>query len=771
MGSVPIPPRDDLDLPILVRAKLRPPPVRAGLVHRAELETLLETGVQGKLCLLDAPAGSGKTTLLTQWRAASGGGRVAWVSLDEGDNDLTRFWVYLIEALRTVEPGVGGAALEALQRTSSDLQRVALPLLLNDLGASGSDLFLVLDDYHLVTDVACHQALTFFLDHLPGNVHLIVSTRADPVLPLASMRARGELAEIRVGELRFTTEEASELLNSTMRLHLSPAEVDGLAERTEGWAAGLYLAGLSLRGRPDAGAFIASFKGDNRHVADYLGAEVLARQPDAIRTFLLRTSILDRLTGPLCDAVLTTQGSAEVLRELERSNLFLAPLDDHRQWYRYHHLFAQLLRLELAQHEGSLIPSLHRRAAAWYDAAGDIDEAIHHATAAGEYSEASALIGRHWLAYWRSGHSATLARWLDGLPEGAILTEPPAAFVAAWVRGYRGASKEETDGWLATAEDPGYQGPPPAGAVSMAFGVALTRAALMFDDVARSIAAGHRALELAGPGPSPFSWMAVAALAPGLYLSGRSDEVRAPLEDLVRHVPASAQPFVVVNALAVLSLIAADEDAEQVARTLAERAVAAAEEQGLGNTPLCGLAHLALGRALTDTGRPADADERLGRALEVLAVDSMLVHRAHALLLLAPVRRRLGDPRGARQLVEEAREMIVRFTDPGVLPTVLERVERSLTSAPHRHLEVGGPLTERELAVLRLLSTALSKREIGRELFVSENTVRTHVQSVYRKLEVATRAEAVHRAGELGLIPTGAVGETLLNDAIPAFPD
>jgi LuxR family maltose regulon positive regulatory protein len=761
MGSVPVGPRDDPHDPILVRAKLRPPPVRAGLVHRGELEALLEAGVQGKLCLLDAPAGSGKTTLLAQWRASSGGARVAWVSLDEGDNDPTRFWVYLVEALRGVDPAVGGTALEALEHTSSDLRGVVLPLLLNDLGASGPDLFLVLDDYHLVTEATCHQTLTFFLDHLPGNVHLVVSTRADPPLPLASMRARGELAEIRVGELRFTTEEASDLLNSAMRLQLSPAEVDGLAERTEGWAAGLYLAGLSLRGRPDAGAFIASFTGDNRHVADYLGAEVLARQPEAVRTFLLRTSVVDRLSGPLCDAVLAAEGSADVLRELERSNLFLVPLDDHRRWYRYHHLFAQLLRLELGQRDAALVPALHRRAAAWHGRAGNVDEAIHHTTAAGDYSEASALIALHWLVYWRSGRSATLARWLDALPEEAIVNEPPAAFVAAWVRGFRGASKEETARWLATADDATYEGPPPAGAVSTAFGVALTRATLMFDDVAGSVVAGRRALELAGPGPSPFSWMAVAALAPGLYLSGRPDEARAPLEDLVRHVPASAQPFAVVNALAVLSLISGDEDAVQAAWTLAERAVAAAEAQGLGTAPLCGLAHLAMGRALTGLARLAEAEKQLERALEILAVDSVVVHRAFALLLLAPVRRRLGDVSGARRLVEQAREMIAGFTEPGVLlPGVLEQVERSLTAASPRQIGVGAPLTERELAVLRLLSTALSKREIGRELFVSENTVRTHVQAVYRKLEVATRAEAVQRAGEMGLIPRRAIGRS-----------
>src|SRR5215218_4988266 len=359
--------------------------------------------VESKLCLVEAPAGFGKTTLLAQWRASGGGGRVAWVSLEEGDNDPTRFWGYVVEALRTVEPDVGKAALAALGRPSADLYRAVLPGLLNDLHAGGSPLFLVLDDYHLITNPTCHQTLTFFLDHLPADVHLALSGRTDPPLPLARMRARGEMAEIRVADLQFTDEEAMALLNASMGLQLTAEDVERLAERTEGWAAGLYLAGLSLRDRQDSTAFIAAFHGDNRHVADYLAAEVLERQSEEIRTFLLRTSILERLSGPLCDAVLEAEGSAELLEELERSNLFLVPLDDRREWYRYHQLFGELLRLKLASREPALLATLHRRAAAWHRAAGDVDEAIGHSSAAGEFTEAAALIAQHWLTYWRRG--------------------------------------------------------------------------------------------------------------------------------------------------------------------------------------------------------------------------------------------------------------------------------------------------------------------------------------------------------------------------------
>jgi LuxR family maltose regulon positive regulatory protein len=747
-------PPDALSLPghDLVWTKLWPQAPREGLIPRAGLQSLLRAGLQGKLCLLDAPAGSGKTTLLVQWHATAGADRVAWVSLDEGDNDPIRFWVYVVEALRTVEPGVGATALEALQRTSVDLTRVVMPSLLNDLNSIVPQLVLVLDDYHLVANATCHQTLNFFLDHLPAGVHVVLSTRVDPPLPLARMRATGELVEIRGAQLQFTGEEAAELLNGSMGLHLTAKDVERLAELTEGWAAGLYLSGLSLRDRPDASAYVAAFHGDNRHVADFLAAEVLAGQPAAIREFLLRTSVLERLSGPLCDAVLEAEGSADLLHELERSNLFLVPLDDHRQWYRYHHLFAQLLRAELGSRDAEPIQALHRRAAAWHRGAGNVAEAIHHTTAAGDFTEAAALIARHWLEYWRRGRRATVARWLDALPDEAITANPPVAFVAAWISGFSGVSRQETERWLAAAEDAAWEGALPAGVSSLAFGANLARAALLFDDLGRSAGAARRALELAGPEPSPFSWMAVAALGRALYLSGRPAEARPRLEELVRRVSAAEQPYALVGALAVLALIAGDEDDDRAALALASRAAAIAEAQGLGAEPLCGIVHLALGRALMHDGRLAEAEERLERALELLGIESMLVERAHALLLLASVRHRRGDLPGARALVERARGLVERFADPGSLPALLEQTVRALGSAPRRPVEVAAPLTERELAVLRLLPTRLSNREISRELYVSVNTVRTHVQGIYRKLGVATRNEAVARARQLTLI-------------------
>jgi LuxR family maltose regulon positive regulatory protein len=738
---------------VLVRTKLGAPATRAGLVPRARLDALLEKGLGAKLCLLDAPAGFGKTTLLAQWCTTEGEGRrVAWVSLDEGDNDPVRLWVYVVEAIRLVEPNAGAAALDALQRASCDLHGEVLPLLLNELGTFGSELILVLDDYHLVTNAACHRTLGFFVDRLPPDVHVVLSTRADPLLPLGRMRATGELAEIRAADLRFTAEEAATLLNVSMGLDLAPAEVEGLAERTEGWAAALYLAGLSLHGRQDAGAFLASFQGDHRHVADYLGAEVLARQPDAVRTFLLRTSILERLSGPLCDAVLETDDAAETLVELERANLFIVPLDERRQWYRYHHLFAELLRLELANRDAGLVGALHHRAAEWHRRAGNLEEAVHHATAAGEVAEAGALIAEHWLGYWRRGRLETVVRWLDELPGEALTTHPPLAAIASYVGGLRGASEEEVDRWLTIAEAGGDEGPLPAGMSSLEFGVALVRAMFVFGDVGRSLGAARLAVQLAGPERSPVHWMAVAVLGQALYLSGAPAEARPGLAELVRRVSASEQPYAVVGALALLSLVAGDDGDDATAAALAQRALALTEAQGTSKIPLSGSVYLALGRALARGGELAAAEEHLRQALELFGIDSMTAWRAHALLTLATVRHARGDAQGARALVEQVRALLAELADPGMLPVLLEQTERKLGGPPRRRLELVEALTERELAVLRLLPSELSQREIGRELYVSVNTVRTHVQAVYRKLDAATRAEAVERAHELGLL-------------------
>jgi LuxR family maltose regulon positive regulatory protein len=751
----------DLRGPVLLRTKLRPPPVRDGLIARPRLDGLLEAGARGRLCLIDAPAGSGKTTLLAQWCLTDQASRrVAWVSLDESDDDPVRFWVYVVEAIRVVEPGFGEAQLDQLQGSGSAdvLTQVVLPQLLNELATRDSELLLLLDDYHLISNSTCHNTLEFFIDHLPANVHVLLSTRVDPPLPLARLRASGELAELRIADLGFTDTEAASLFQDAMRLDLTSQAVQRLWERTEGWAAGLVLAGLSLQGRADPEPFIASFEAGHRHVVDYLGSEVLASQPEPLRTFMVRTSILQRLSAPLCDAVLDAEDSGELLAELEQANLFLIALDDHRQWYRYHHLFGQLLGLELADQELELVPALHRRAAAWYRDAGDVESAIHHATAAGEFAEAGALIARNWLSYAWRGRIATVQRWLDGLPDAFITANPPTAVLAAWVGGLCNHSMPELERWLASAEASDYQGPLPPEMPSIPFAAAMVRAMNTFDHAGRSLRAARRAVDAANPRPSESFWMGAAALGRSLYLSGQAADAEVVLGDVASHAPApDQQPFVVINTFALLSLLASEGGDDGRAMALARQAMDVAEAQGVRYDPMTGVAYIALARSTARRGGLAEAEHLLDQALQVLGNESYMVQYAQAMVELAGVRHARGDSDGARAAIDEARRLITSFADPGMLGSLLDRTERALgRPSSRRRPSAIEALTDREVVVLRLLETTLSQPEIANELYVSVNTVRTHIQGIYRKLGVASRQEAIAIAREHRLLhPSG----------------
>lgn len=377
---------------VLLAAKSAPPAIRARLIERAALIEMLSAEPSRKLTLLSAPAGWGKTTLLAQW--ASGADdcrRRGWLSLDASDNDPARFWACVIAALGKASPGVAPRAFE-LNKVGADPRQVVLPTLLDELAAIDYQIALILDDYHLVENRTVHEQVAFVVERMPQTFQLVIATRSDPVLPLARLRARGELLELRAEELRFQAGEAADLLDGVLGLKLTDAQVQLLLRRTEGWAAGLHLAGLSLAGRTDAAAFIQTFAGDNRHIVDYLIAEVLDGQPPHIRRFLLRTSVLGRLSGALCDATLQTSGSALVLERIERENLFVVPLDMSRHWYRYHQLFGELLRTELRRSEPYLVADLHRRAATWFETEGLIDEAERHLVAGSDIVRSADLI-------------------------------------------------------------------------------------------------------------------------------------------------------------------------------------------------------------------------------------------------------------------------------------------------------------------------------------------------------------------------------------------
>jgi LuxR family maltose regulon positive regulatory protein len=417
----------------LLRTKLYVPQTRRGLVPRPRLSERLSREVRPRLTLVSAPPGFGKTTLLAAWLAETSAERpVAWVSLEESEQEPGSFWTYVVTALDAAAPGVGAAALPLLQTANPPIGTV-LALVLNELGALSGGLDLVLDDYHLADGPAIASDMTFLLEHLPPRVHLVISTRADPALPLARLRARGELVEVRAADLRFTPGEVAAYLNEVIGLDLDAADVAALEARTEGWIAALQLAALSLQGRADVAGFIAGFAGDDRYVVDYLVEEVLARQPVAVRRFLLQTSILDRLSGSLCDAVTGGSGGKAVLELLDRSNLFVVPLDDSRQWYRYHHLFAEVLRTHLLEEGPEEVAGLHRRAGQWYDAAGETVAAVRHALAAGDVEDAADLVEGAVLDFLRDRREATARGWIDDIPADVVRARPVLAmgFVGA----------------------------------------------------------------------------------------------------------------------------------------------------------------------------------------------------------------------------------------------------------------------------------------------------------------------------------------------------
>src|SRR6266699_2728990 len=415
--------------------KLHRPQPREQLVRRPQLAERLTQGVMGPLTLVSAPAGFGKTTLLAQWLAESGM-PFAWLSLEPGDNDPVRFLSYLIAALQTLDPHLGAVALTLLQMPQPAAAETVLTLLTNDVGShgrEGGDFALVLDDYHVIDAKPIDQALTFLLEHLPPQMHLVIATREDPQLPLARLRARGHLTELRVTDLRFTPSEAAEFLTQGMGLNLSAEDITALEARTEGWIAGLQLAAISLQGQQDATGFITSFTGSHHFVLDYLVEEVLQQQPERVQTFLLRTSILDRLCGSLCDAVLLDPSISgqETLEYIEHANLFLVPLDNERRWYRYHQLFADLLRQRLHQRSASSpgdevgdVTELHSRASLWYEDHGLSIEAFQHAAAANDVARAERLIEGEGMPLHFRGAAAPVLHWLESLPKTVLDVRP-----------------------------------------------------------------------------------------------------------------------------------------------------------------------------------------------------------------------------------------------------------------------------------------------------------------------------------------------------------
>ena len=493
---------------VLLVTKLHVPRRRPGFVPRPRLVGRLEEGLARGLVLVCAPAGSGKTVLLADW-ARHGGRPVAWLSLDVGDNDPARFWRHVVAALGQARPGIGelaGPVLGPLEASSPDGLVMAL---INELAADPreDEVLLVLDDYHLIDSQPVHGSLLFLLEHLPPGLRMVLASRSDPPLPLARLRAGGQLAELRAAELRFTADEAAALLREAIGAELPGTAVAALTVRTEGWAAGLQLAGLSLRGQADTAGFVTAFSGSHRYVLDYLTGEVLERQNPQVREFLLETSVLERLTGELCDAVTGRAGSQAMLADIERAGLFLVPLDEVRGWWRYHHLFADLLRARLQAEQPGRVQALHRAAAAWCEEHDLADDAVRHALAAGEAAWAARLVERHVEELLGRSEGVTLRRWLSALPAESARDRPRLCLAQAYgaAQGFQvevlEALLDDAERAFALSGDEPYEtslGPPQGDSVlaNVPAGIAFLRASLarLRGDAARAAGYNRQAL-------------------------------------------------------------------------------------------------------------------------------------------------------------------------------------------------------------------------------------------------------------------------------------
>ncbi len=737
---------------VLIETKLHAPALREEWVQREDLVGYLAGCSPSRLVLVDAPAGFGKTIAVAQWAASTVEDRpFAWVSLDRGDDDPARLWLHVVSALQRACPQFGGLDfLRALHAPVPDISGTVLPGLVNELAGLPAPVVVVLDDYHVISDHSCHDQVTFLLSRLPAGVQLVLVTRADPPLRLARLRAAGEIAEVRAHELRFTTAQAAALVRTVAAVDLPEPDLADLVERTEGWPAGLYLAALSLRGHSSPTAFVRQFTGDNRFIADFLAEEVLSRQPAEIRQFLTRTAVLGRFCAPLCEAVTGSASAAEIIEIIERDNLFLVPLDDNRLWYRFHHLFAQVLLGELARTEPAIVPALHRRASAWHRQTGSAEEAIEHALAAGDLAAAVDLIADHWPAYMDIGRIGRVRGWLRWLGDDQIGADPVAAHCAAWCAALTGDTQSVWR-WLPVLESADDNGSLPDGIRSPRSSAALLRGCFGFDGIEVMCDSARTAAELESDPRSPWYGLARTALGSALYLSGEPDAAAAPLTEAL--ASAASIGAARVAALSLLAVVRVEQGHTGQAQELVRTARQLMDESDLDETQQGSSVCMATGAVYAAQGRTAQARTEFEHALRIRrrwfgiapwpVIDGMV--------RLAAVLDDLGERPAAGALAGEARQLLTAYPDGAQAQwDRLHRLERRLTR-PLRGV-AGERLTEREVTVLRLLPSSLSLREIGQELYLSPNTVKTHVQAAYRKLGVSTRQEAIARAHEIGVI-------------------
>jgi LuxR family transcriptional regulator, maltose regulon positive regulatory protein len=738
------------ELPPLVESKLAAPRQRSGMIRRRRVMEILDRGADAAVTLVAAPPGYGKTTAVRAWCAESNTA-LAWVSLDVGDNEPARLWTYLATAVDRVRQGLGRRALKRLRGTGVALD-VVVDEVMNGIAEFGGPITLVLDDLHTVIDSECMASLDLAIAHLPANARLIVITRADPALDIPRLRACGDLAELRQSDLAFTTGEARELLVERGGLDLADEQVEVLLERTEGWPAALYMAVLWLRSVDDRDRAVMDFGGDHRYVAEYLGHEVLGALDDDREWFLLRIAVLGSFTSALCDAALGRSDSAEMLADLHESNMFVQGLE-RREWFRVHALFAQFAVARLAELDPAAPREIHQRAAHWLRSRGLIVEATEHAAAAEDHEFLAEMLSEYHLALIRNGRAGTLLRWVWTLPDAQIARHPDVALAAAVAATMVGRLTLQRRRLLALAERARVEHPEAFGQYEASV-MAMARAAGMDDGVSDAVAHGHEAVQLAREGADEVLVAAYAALARACYFAGDLDGAWAAASRAAEHPRAAQRAPGYSVARATLALVAADRGHLTSARAHAETARAQVGKITSSRSWLGSIAAEAMAAVLSGEGDLAGAERELAYADRFHDDELATVQHAALLVRLADIRRRRGRLTEAESTLSLAREELAELDDSGTVPSAAQAAEHELEETRRR--ASGGEILERpseaELAVLRLLATNLSARQIGEQLYLSPNTVRSHIRAIYRKLGVGSREEAVARANAVGLL-------------------
>ena len=773
---------------ILLQTKLYIPSRRPGLLSRPHLIAKLDGGWPGKLLLLSAPAGYGKTTLVTEWiDQIHADTLVCWLSLDEEDSDPQQFFSYLAAAIRPLSETQSGLP-QLLQSPQPLLAKSMMAAFINDVVPVSSPLLLILDDYHAIESVEIDRAIAFLLDHLPPQMRLVITSRADPGFPISRLRARGELTELRVNDLRFTEAEVAQFFQQSMNITLSSDHIAALEARTEGWIAGLQMAALSMQDRDDIDGFVASFTGSHRFIMDYLVEEVLTHLPTDQQDFLLQTAALTRLCGDLCDAVRQSgpqkspAASQQILEQLESHNIFLVSLDDERRWYRYHHLFAELLRKKMPV---QTVQFAYKQAATWFLQNNFIEDAIEYALAAADYDFAAPLLRKHGLRFLFQGKLSALLRWLNTFPRDYLMQRPRLCLHLSWALLNQGRL-HEIEPYLLAAENATQEN----GAIRAATALIRGNVARTREEIGTAQSESRLALQLTDSDNLMMRGAALLQLGAVEIMSGEVTGAIYTLQQadlFARQAHNLNAIFLIGGHLALAYLLQENVDAAQ---DVLQRTKAYATELGLQQSPLLCYVHIGFAHLAFLNNELALAKLEIEQAISHLQFMNEVGGLRWATMLLVQIEQAAGQFSAAKKAFYRLREAAVSLENSEISQQ-LHLLERTLTSqrppadadltktktvrflaagAPLSYAQAASkpqpsppssthasqpllePLTQRELEILTLIAAGLKNKEIAQTLIISLNTVLYHIKNIYGKLGVRKRVLAIAKAKELGLL-------------------